>query len=346
MNSKRPRILVCESAAFSTEAATLLGQVGDLVLADLDRIALLSAIKEMDVLWARLRHEIDAEVMDAAQCLKVIVTATTGLNHIDLKEAERRGIRVLSLRGETEFLKDVRATAEHTLALILFLLRHVPPAFAHVRRGGWNRDLFKGHELYGKTVGVVGYGRLGRIVARYVKAFDTRVLVTTRNVGTAAAEPGVTLVPLGGLLREADLVSLHLNLSEETRGFFGLQQFAAMKKGAWFINTARGELVDESALLQALESRRLAGAAVDVLSEESSVGMREHPLVAYAREHDNLIITPHIGGCTCESIEKTEMFLAKKLCAGWVSLDALQHDQLVVQNGNAPKPADYWKESN
>jgi D-3-phosphoglycerate dehydrogenase / 2-oxoglutarate reductase len=309
----RARILVSESVGFSARAAERLSKAGVLTLADLDRNSLLSEVGEVDVLWVRLRHQIDGEVMHAAQSLKIIMTATTGLNHIDLKEAQRRGIRILSLCGETEFLKDIRATAEHTIALILALLRRVPAALAHVCDGGWNRDLFKGYELHRKTVGVVGYGRLGQIVSHYLKVFDTRVLVATRNPNAVVAEPGVTLVPLDDLLHDADLVTLHVNLCEETQVFFGRREFGAMKPGAWFVNTARGELIDEGALLESLQSGRLAGAAVDVLSSESSAGLNEHPLVVYAREHNHLLITPHIGGCTAESMEKTECFLADRL---------------------------------
>jgi D-3-phosphoglycerate dehydrogenase len=309
----RYKILVAEAGGFANQAAELLLQVGDLVLTDLDRDELLAAVREVDVLWVRLRHRIDAELMGAARRLKVIVTPTTGLNHIDLEEAERRGIRVLSLRRESEFLRDVRATAEHTLALILSLIRHVPAATAHVQDGGWNRDIFKGQELHGKTVGVVGYGRLGRIVARYLKAFDAHILAADPNISTDFLETDLMLVPLIELLQVADLVTLHVNLCEATRGFFGQEQFQAMKEGAWFVNTSRGELVDERALLHALRSGHLAGAALDVLSEEHSQGMGGHPLVAYARGHDNLIITPHIAGCTVESMEKTECFLAARL---------------------------------
>lgn len=306
-------IVVSESGEFSPRAASLLRQAGHVVFADLDRQGLIDAVREADVLWVRLRHQIDAEVMIAGPRLKMIVTPTTGLNHIDLQTAERRGIHVLSLRGETAFLRDIRATAEHTLALMLALLRRLPAAVTHVHDGGWDRDQFKGHELHEKTVGVIGYGRLGRIVARYVQAFDVRVLATDPQVPAATVDPGVTLVAVAELLQEADLVTLHVNLCDATYGFFGPAQFAAMKPGAWFINTARGELIDEQALLEALWSGRLAGAAVDVLAAERSTGMGEHPLVAYARGHANLIITPHLGGCTVESMAKTESFLAERL---------------------------------
>jgi D-3-phosphoglycerate dehydrogenase len=306
-------ILVAESEGFSQRAATLLGQVGHVICADLDRPGLLAAVTTADILWVRLRHRIDAKVMDAAPRLKVLVTPTTGLNHIDLQEAAERGIRVLSLRGEVEFLQDIRATAEHTVALIFALLRQLPAAITHVRDGGWDRDQFKGRELHQKTVGVVGYGRLGRIVARYLKVFDTNVLTCDPYVEAHVLAPGVTLAPLPELLQASDLVTLHVTLCAATHQFFGHEQFAAMQPGAWFVNTSRGELVDEAALLHALRSGHLAGAAVDVLCDERSTGMGEHPLVVYARTHPNLLVTPHIGGCTVESMAKTEVFLAERL---------------------------------
>jgi D-3-phosphoglycerate dehydrogenase len=159
----------------------------------------------------------------------------------------------------------------------------------------------------GKKIGVVGYGRLGRMVGEYLRALGATVV---------AADPGAAgTLSLEELLRVADVVSLHASLTAETRGLFGRREFAAMKPGAWFLNTARGELVDEAALLEALESGRLAGAALDVLAGEDAGGMGQHPLVRYAREYRNLLITPHLGGCTTESMEKTERFLAEKLVA-------------------------------
>lgn len=307
------QILVAESRFFSQSAIEKLRTAGDVVLADADRQELLRRVEGAAVLWVRLRHCIDLQVMAAAPKLKVIVTPTTGLDHIDLAEAGRRGIAVLSLRNEGELLKQVHATAEHTIALILALLRRVPAAVEHVRQGGWNRDLFRGSELYGKTAGIVGYGRLGRMVARYLLAFGTRVLAADPHVQADAVETGVALVPLTELLGEADLVSLHVAMSDSARGFFGSHEFNQMKPGAWFVNTARGGLVNEDALLDALTSGRLAGAALDVLCDEYQESMGRHPLMEYARLHQNLIITPHIGGCTAESMEKTEEYLADQL---------------------------------
>lgn len=311
----KPTILIAESANFSTEAADLLRAAGNVLLADLDRPGLMDAVGPVDVLWVRLRHQIDAELMTRAPRLKIIVTPTTGLNHVDLETAAARGIRVLSLRGDQEFLKNVRATAEHTVALILALVRHIPAAHVHVLHSGWERDQFRGNELSGKTAGILGYGRLGRIVARLLLAFGMRVLAHDPHVAPSEADPEVSLVSLPQLLGAADLVTVHMNLCAETTGLLGREFLAQMKPGAWFINTARGELMDESALLEALQTGRLAGAALDVLASERATGMAHHPLVQYARTHPNLVLTPHVGGCTVESMEKTECWMAQKLCA-------------------------------
>lgn len=307
------RVLIAESFGFSPEAVATVRRVGEVVLADLDRPGLLAAVTGADVLWVRLRHAIDAEVLDRGVRLSYIVTPTTGLNHIDLAAAEHRGIEVLSLRGEREFLRNVRATAEHTVGMMLALLRHIPAAARQVVEGRWDRDAFWGRELFGKTAGIIGFGRIGQQVARCLLAFGMRVLATDPSPQPSIDLPAVPMVPLLTLLREADVVTLHASYVEQNLRFFGERELAAMKPRAIFVNTARGELVDEPALLSALESGRLLGAALDVLSEERSTAIADQPLVRYAQTHDNLLITPHIGGCTAESMRKTEEFLAARL---------------------------------
>jgi D-3-phosphoglycerate dehydrogenase len=309
------KILIAESSGFSPAALSALRGAADVVVADLDRAGLLAAVAEAEVLWVRLRHRIDREIFKAARRLKIVVSPTTGLNHIDLDAAARHGVQVVSLRGEIDFLRDVRATAELTVGLLLALLRNIPAAVADTRTGNWERDAFQGRELYGKTAGVVGYGRLGHIVARYLQAFDMRVLVSDPDLDPEELEPGLTRVPLAKLLAASDVVTLHVNLCDDTYGFFGRDEFDAMQPGAWFINTSRGELVDEQALLDALRSARLAGAALDVLCDEDSAGMAGRALVEFAKTDSRLIITPHIGGCTRESMEKTERFLVGRLLA-------------------------------
>ena len=307
------KILIAESNGFSPAALQTLYGVGEVIEADLDRAGLIAAVADAEVLWVRLRNHIDAEIFDAGPRLRIVVTPTTGLNHVNLKEAARRGIQIVSLKGETGFLKEVRATAELTIALLLALLRQLPGAVADTQLGHWDRDAFQGRELYGKTAGVVGYGRLGQIVVRYLQAFDMRVLVTDPDIDPEELGPGLTKVPLAKLLAQADVVTLHVNLCDDTYGFFGREQFQAMQPGAWFINTSRGELIDEAGLLEALQSGRLAGAALDVLCNENATGMLGHALVEFAKSDPRLLITPHIGGCTSESMEKTERFLAGRL---------------------------------
>lgn len=311
----RATILIAESSNFSEAAVARLQKAGYVILADVDRQGLLSVIPEAEVLWVRLRHHIDAEILDSAPRLKVIASATTGLNHIDLAECDRRGIRVISLRGETEFLDQIYATAEHTLALALALVRNIPAACQHVTAGGWDRDSFRGRELHGKTAGIIGFGRVGRMVAGYFHALGMNVLTTDTDPAKRPTSPAVRMVSLHELLDQSDLLSLHLPFTESTRGFFGASQFARMKPGAWFVNTSRGEIVDQQALLDSLHSGRLAGAALDVLAGEQSSGMAHDALVEYARHDSRLIITPHIAGCTLESMEKTENFIAEKIAA-------------------------------
>lgn len=309
----RPRILISEASGMDAGVIDRLRQLGDVRALDLDRRGLLEQVRTADVLWIRLRHRIDAEVFDAAPDLRWLVTPTTGHTHFDEQAAARHGVQVLSLRGEADFLRRIRATAEHTILLMLALMRHLPHAAAHARSGGWDRDRFFGNELFERTIGLVGYGRLGRLVGHTLDAFGAHVLATDPAVSPDSVEEEVRLVPIDELLESSDVVSLHASVTADNHRFFGAEQFAKMRHGSWFINTARGELVDETALLHALQTGQLAGAALDVLAGETSAGMGDHPLVRYAADHANLLLTPHIGGATDESIVRVEQFMVDKL---------------------------------
>lgn len=315
MERPGPHLLLAESTGLSDEALSLLRSVARVRALDLDRSGLLAELGGTEILWVRLRTKVDREVMDAGRALRLVVSPTTGLNHIDLEEAAKRGIKVLSLQGETEFLRTIHATAELTVGLILALLRRIPAASRHVTEGGWSRDLFRGSELHGRSIGIVGYGRLGSLVAPIVRSFGAAVTATDplRTPGTEA--DGVRFQSLESLLASSDIVSLHASWSEANRSFFGRREFSLMRRGSWFVNTARGELVEEPALVEALVSGHLAGAALDVLTDETSAAVADHPLVRLARAGGNVVITPHIGGATRESMEATELFLARKLVA-------------------------------
>ena len=272
-----------------------------------------------DVIWTRLAHRIDAAFLDCAPRLVAVASATTGLNHIDLDACAARDVSVISLKGETEFLSGITATAELTISLILESLRRTGRAHrAVVDEGSWERDRFRGLQLRGRTLGIVGLGRLGSMVAGYGHAFQMPVLFSDPRPDEDLAPPCFARrVPFEELLAASDIVSLHANYTHENRGLFDDRAFARMRSTATFVNTARGELVDEGALLHALRAGTIVGAALDVLdaeTERAPLGF-DHPLIAYARTADNLVITPHIGGACHDAMASTERFVARKLTA-------------------------------
>ena len=311
------RILNAEPSGYSEKARAILRSVGHVVERPLTQRQLRAWIPRFDILIIRLGLEVTQAVLDAAPRLRVIVTATTGTDHIDMKEAARRHVAVLSLQGERQFLNGVPATAEHTWALLLAAVRQIPDAVNSVRAGGWSRDAFRGRELRGKRLGLLGFGRVGEQVASFGRAFGMRI---------AAFDPkrrgwpsGITRCrSLSQLLRQADVLSVHVPFTEETRGLIDAEGLRRLPRGALLINTSRGGLLDEQAVVDALRAGRLAGVAVDVLEgERQATTRRRSPLLAYAKRHRNVLITPHLGGATLESMERTEVFMAEKL-RGWM----------------------------
>jgi D-3-phosphoglycerate dehydrogenase len=305
------RILNVEPEGYSPKARKILDTLGEVTEKPLDFAGLLNAVAEYEVLITRFGHRMDEELFAAAPRLRALVSTTTGLDHIDLKAAAGYGVTVLSLQGETAFLKELSATAELAWGLLLSLLRRIPQAFQSVREGCWDRDVFRGNELRGKHLGILGFGRLGRMVAEYGCAFGMTV---------AAYDPYASDWPMGvefcsaaeDLMGDAQVLSIHVPLNDETRCFMNKTMLERLPAGAILINTSRGAVVDEEALLAALESGHLAGAGLDVVADELSGGPSQ-ALLAYTRGHDNLVITPHMGGATVESMGKTEVFMAQKL---------------------------------
>ena len=202
------------------------------------------------------------------------------------------------------------ATAEHCFGLLLALLRHTPAATAHVLEGGWDRDRFWGRQLRGKSLGVIGYGRIGAMVARYAASFGMDVIACDK-VASKIGSPAKP-VSFDELLRHADVVSVHVTATPENRNLIDRAAIARLKRGAVFINTARGSVVDEAALAEAVRRGQLLGVAVDVLAGEEHGEVSESPLLEAAREGCNILITPHIGGATLESIARTETALIER----------------------------------
>ena len=310
------RIFNAEPEGYSPEARAILERLGEVVEAECSRAQLLAQVAEAEVLIVRLRHMIDAEVLDHARSLRVIVSATTGLNHIDVAAAQARNIAVLCIKGEREFLDSITATAEHTWGLLLALARHIPTAVQHVRDAGWDRDRFKGRQLSGLTLGIVGLGRLGTMVAEYGRVFRMRVVA--HDIEPVMHADQVEMLTLLELLACSDVVCLLPSYQEASHQLMGRREFDHMKVGAVLLNTSRGEVIDEAVLLQALRSGSLAGAALDVLAGEAKRGgdwLSCHPLIEFARSSDRLLITPHIGGATFDSLRQAETFMARKLAA-------------------------------
>lgn len=305
------RILNVEPDDYSEAARKIYKALGLYHERILSRSELLNCINNYDVLITRLGFQIDKEMLNAAPKLKFIITPTTGLNHIDLTYAEKQNIQVLSLKCKYDFLSEIRATAELTIGLALSLIRYIPSAVQSTKRGEWTRDCFRGNELYQKTAGIVGMGRLGKIVANYLKAFGMKIIGYDPRPDFPL-DVAERIHSLNDLLSKSDLITLHVQYDDSTRHLIGKNEFKQMKSGAVLINTSRGGVIEESCLLNALISGRLAGAALDVLDSEPLI-TEQNPLILYARKHDNLLIVPHIGGNTYESFSKTELFMANQL---------------------------------
>jgi D-3-phosphoglycerate dehydrogenase / 2-oxoglutarate reductase len=309
--SPRPRALHLELDAYPDDAVERLRSALDLVDGrTLEPEDLAETLRDggYKVLFVRLGTPVSAATVADAPALRLIVTPTTGLDHLDVEGLTAAGVRILSLRDAREAITGVHATAEHTWALLLACLRHVPRAHADVIAGGWRRPRFLGTELAGRTIGIVGHGRLGRRVAGYARAFGMQVLVHDTDPA-ALRELGLdtTAVDADTLLRSADVVSIHLPLDATTRGWLDADRIALLRPGAVVINTARGELVDEHALAAALTDGRLGGVAVDVLADDATWGSETgaSPLLALLGTDANLVVTPHIGGWARDAVATT-----------------------------------------
>ena len=286
--------------------------------------ALGSELATADGLVVRSATKVTAELLEHAPKLRVVGRAGVGVDNIDVEAATHRGILVMNTPGG-----NAVSVAEHTFALMLAMARSVPQSNASIHAGRWEKSGAAGTELRGKTLGLVGLGRVGTEVARRARGLEMKVLAHDPYVTPAAArEVEVELVTLDELLKRADVISLHTSLSAATEKMFGAAAFAKMKRGARLVNCARGELIDEAALAEALKSGQLAAAAVDTFAEEPP---KNSPLIGLA----NLIATPHIAGSTAEAQEEVGTavaqqvrdYLADGLIRNAVNMPALSPEQ-------------------
>jgi len=270
--------------------------------------ALRQALSECEGLLCLLTDRIGADLLSGCPSLRVISSCSVGVDHIDLDAARSRGIRVGNTPGVL-----TETTADLTFGLMLAASRRVGEAERFVRAGAWTPerrwelDMFLGRDLHGATLGLIGLGPIGQAVARRAQGFGMRVLGWTR---TPRELPGVEPVDLEELLGQSDFVSVHVALSDETRGLLDEAALSAMKPGAILVNTARGGIVDEAALVASLRAGHLAAAALDVFSEEPI--QSDHPLL----ELDNVVLTPHIGSASVATRRRMGELAVANLLAG------------------------------
>jgi D-3-phosphoglycerate dehydrogenase len=265
---------------------------------------LMAVIKDYDALVIRSATKVTQELIDLADRLAIIGRAGIGLDNVDIPAATKRGIVVMNTPGG-----NAVTTGEHAIAMMLSLVRYIPQATASMKAGKWEKSKFTGHEFLNKTIGIIGIGRVGSIVADRAQGLKMKVVAYDPFITPEAAEKaGLTLVTLDELYAQADVITIHTPMTKETRGLVNTAAFAKMKKGVYIVNCARGGLVSEKDLYEALKSGKVAGAALDVFEEEPT---KNAALIGL----DNVICTPHLGASTDEAQINVAVAIAEQVVA-------------------------------
>ncbi|PZE23023.1 MULTISPECIES: phosphoglycerate dehydrogenase [unclassified Curtobacterium] len=297
----KPVVLIAEELSPATVEA--LGPDFDVRNVDgTDRPALLAALADANAILVRSATKVDAEAIAAAPHLQVVARAGVGLDNVDIKAATAAGVMVVNAPTS-----NIISAAELTVGHILSLARHIPAAHASLSQGAWKRSAYTGVELYEKTVGIIGLGRIGALITARLQAFGVSVIAYDPYVTPARAQQlGVELVSLEDLLRRSDFVTIHMPKTPETVGMISDDQLALMKPTAFVVNVARGGLIDEAALRRALTANTIAGAGLDVFVTEPPT---DDALTALP----NVVVTPHLGASTDEAQEKAGVSVAKSV---------------------------------
>jgi len=302
------KIGILEPKDFSIKATSVLVKIGKLYL--FTSGTLNKFLFDKDILFTRLGILIDKEFLKSARSLKYICTPTTGLNHIDLNECEKRNIKIISLKGEYEFLSKIRATPEHTFGLVLSLLRNYKKAFMNCHNSMWDRDLYKGYELFENTVGIIGIGRVGRILVKYFEAFGANVYFYDKVKSKTVGKSAIKCDSIEHVIALSNIIILCASYSKIKPIIIDKKKIDLLE-GKYFINTSRGELIDETYLIKKIKQNYFSGVAIDTIQNEQTEN-NFNELVNLAK-YKNFIITPHIGGATYNSMKKTEEYIVNKL---------------------------------
>ncbi|MRH91044.1 phosphoglycerate dehydrogenase [Nocardia sp. SYP-A9097] len=297
----RPVVLIADKLAQSTVDA--LGDAVEVRWVDgPNRPELLAAVPEADALLVRSATTVDAEVLEAGKNLKIVARAGVGLDNVDVPAATERGVMVVNAPTS-----NIHTAAEHAVTLLLSAARQIPAADATLRERTWQRSKFNGVEILGKTVGVIGLGRIGQLFAQRLAAFETKIIAYDPYTSPArAAQLGIELMSLDEVLAAADFISIHLPKTPETKGMLNAETLAKTKKGVIIVNAARGGLIDEQALADAINSGHVRAAGLDVFETEPCT---DSPLFALPQ----VVVTPHLGASTAEAQDRAGTDVAKSV---------------------------------
>lgn len=306
-------VLILETSGYSKKALRLYSAFGDVFLGREN-----AKLSSVEILVVRLNYKIDQRLCHDLPKLKIVATPTTGLTHIDMTYLKSRNVRVISLRDTPVEIKSISSTTEISLWHIINVVRKASFAANSVtNKNEWQRDDYRTRQLSNMALGIVGLGRIGLQVANVCCALGMSVSYFDPNVQLNADHPLYDRVVkrdnLSELLESSEIVSIHLPLDAHTRCLFDNDLISQMKHGAYLVNTARGELVDEMAIELAIQDGRLSGYACDVVAGEQDVPIEENKLVQLSKLTDRIQLTPHIGGCTQDAMHLTEEIIAEKV---------------------------------
>jgi D-3-phosphoglycerate dehydrogenase len=311
----KEEILLLDGTEIPQEAINLLNKIGNVQSVNLnkfeDRNLIKALVIDKTILWVALGHMIDSDLLQNATMLKHVVTTTTGHDHIDEAFLEKKGIKLHSLRGDDVFLNSLHATAELAWGLLLSSARDIINASNDVKNGNWQRELFKGIEISGKTLGIIGLGRLGTKVATYGKAFNMKVIAY--DIDHNRKINGVDVFNnIDPVFEASDFLSLHIHMNDKNKHLIDEKKLNLMKPTATIVNTSRGGIVDEDAVARRLVTNKLRAYAADVVSNEQNNNSSKLRIL-FESGFPRITLTPHIGGLTKDSRDKAEIHMAKKL---------------------------------
>jgi D-3-phosphoglycerate dehydrogenase / 2-oxoglutarate reductase len=297
---------------------------------DEDELARWVGLQSYDVVFGRIGLTFGGDFFRASPSIKILATPTTGLDHIDLKAADEACVRVLSLRGELDLLRRITSTAEHAWGLLLACNRRIPELVERTRSGSWARGDLELHQLSNQTLGIIGLGRLGRMVADYARAFRMQVLGYDPYIEDGHFPQDVDRLSLEALLSSSDHVILTATYSPGDPVILSRNRVFAMKPGSTFVNVARGELTDEAALVEALDLGILRAVGVDVLPGDSRWTHDQRvssPLIEKSRQTHRVLVTPHVGGYAREALNETRRFMVQRVNQ-IINIEQEQHHEI------------------